>query len=121
MNDKIRMPKNLLKRWLRALRSGGYQQASGTLYSEKTGGFCCLGVLQHVVSDGECEVDDDGYFACNPSPDWYNGNNIDMPEEVECILMNMNDGKLDCDSGKRVGKRKFPAIADFIEKNSEGF
>lgn len=123
MNDKLRMPKNLLKRWLKALRSGEYKQASGTLYNTKTGGFCCLGVLQHVASGGKCEVDDDGYFECVPSSDWYSSNAIDIPEEIECTLMRMNDGKLVLTEpgNKRVGKRKFPAIADYIEKNSEGF
>jgi hypothetical protein len=121
--SKIKMPAKLLKKWLKALRSGEYKQASGTLYDTKTAGFCCLGVLQHVSSGGKCEVDSDGDFECVPSRGWYADNSIDMPDEAECALMHMNDGKLVWteDSSKRVGKRKFPAIADYIEKNTETF
>lgn len=32
-------------KWVKALRSGKFKQAIGTLYDSKTNGYCCLGVL----------------------------------------------------------------------------
>lgn len=41
--------KNLVKKWVAALRSGKYKQGKGVLRSEK-GKYCCLGVLCDVAS-----------------------------------------------------------------------
>lgn len=38
------MKKEIKKKWVKALRSGKYKQAKGTL-NDGEGGFCCLGVL----------------------------------------------------------------------------
>lgn len=118
--NKIKMPARLLKKWLKALRSGEYKQTTGTLYNPKTGGFCCLGVLQHVAS-GKCEVNSDGDFEDGPSGSWYIDNGIRMSGEMEQILMQMNDGERDWPSSRRVGRKKFTTIANFIEKNTETF
>lgn len=76
----IFMPKKLLKKWLKALRTpiskGGYRQASGTLHDPETGGFCCLGVLQHVATGGEVQVDEKGKFRCLPTKQWLLANDI---------------------------------------------
>lgn len=42
----IRMPKELLAKWLAALRSGEYKQSRESLYDGN--GYCCLGVLQKI-------------------------------------------------------------------------
>ena len=39
------MNKELKKKWVAALRSGGYQQGRHVLYSEREDTYCCLGVL----------------------------------------------------------------------------
>lgn len=44
----IRMDKNTADKWLAALRSGEYKQTRGKL--EAKGRYCCLGVLQQVIS-----------------------------------------------------------------------
>ena len=76
----IFMPKKLLKKWLKALRTpiskGGYRQARNTLYAPETGGFCCLGVLQHVATGGEVEVDGRGDFMSLPTKRWLLANGI---------------------------------------------
>lgn len=41
--------KNLVKKWVAALRSGKYKQGKGVLRSEK-GNYCCLGVLCDIVN-----------------------------------------------------------------------
>lgn len=63
MAKHIFMPKDLRDKWLAALRSGEHKQAHNTLIDRKTGGMCCLGLLQ-LVADGV--VEDDVY----PSEDW---------------------------------------------------
>ena len=35
-------------KWIKALRSGKYNQAQGKLYEEKDDSYCCLGVLCEV-------------------------------------------------------------------------
>lgn len=61
-------PKPILDKWLEALRSGKYQQGHHYL-KDKNGGYCCLGVLQHILS-GEVEYGDGGDVRCYPSNEW---------------------------------------------------
>lgn len=42
------MPKKIAKAWLAALRSGKYKQGQNRLHDKRSGGMCCLGVLEHV-------------------------------------------------------------------------
>lgn len=113
------MPKAIKSAWLKALRSGEYGQCKYTL-TDGEGNFCCLGVLQHVVSDGSCETyDDTGKFRGTPSPDWYAANGIyGMTNSAQGILTTMNDhyktGKKD------VHGASFKTIAKWIERNVKG-
>lgn len=54
------MPKEMKAKWLAALRSGEYKQATGGLYNPKyddgKGGYCCLGACQMAL-DGHVEAD----------------------------------------------------------------
>jgi len=50
----IRMPKELLAKWLAALRSGEYTQTVGQMCNDDKSAFCCLGVLVEV-SGGNAE------------------------------------------------------------------
>jgi len=43
------MNKNLVKKWIKALRSGKYKQTSGSLHD--VNGYCCLGVACKVYKD----------------------------------------------------------------------
>lgn len=55
------MDSSLKQKWVRALRSGKYQQATGALRNED--GFCCLGVF--------CDVyDSDKWKEPTPKVDW---------------------------------------------------
>lgn len=116
----MKMPKAIKRKWLRALRSGTYKQAKHRLYDHQTAGFCCLGVLQHCVSGGmvemeeEVEGSEDEAFSC-PSTEWYDKQGIELQhnyesyhsDDQETKLMRMNDS----------GKKSFKFIADWIEKN----
>ena len=86
------MKQNIMKKWVRALRSGDYKQGQGALatrFPHKKTEFCCLGVLCDLaVKDGvdidinkkDCEHDYDNetYYLPKSVMDWadlksYNG------------------------------------------------
>lgn len=128
----IRMPKKILNKWLKALRSGEYTQAKGTLHDPETGGFCCLGVLQHCV-DGGVEYHKHKSF-CMPSRAWLEDAGIIFQDEVTANINNvpMEDMVSTClspylpslqrmaDTANDNGK-SFKKIADAIEKCAEGY
>ena len=118
----MKLPKAIKAKWLKALRSGKYKQTKQTLYNPKTKGFCCLGVLQHVTH-GNCEgpsrddvdsgyayggLPSDGYWKAigATGADWGHGSIY----HASSTLSKKND------SGS-----SFKTIANWIEKNVEGY
>lgn len=109
-----------IKKWVEALRSGGYCQTSGVLRrSHPSNGFCCLGVACDLSGVGEWEQDRN-YF-------WYyrtrNGVSADlMPAEV-CAWLGIAsndpsvvvDRKADVLSAHNDSGRTFLEIAAAIE------
>lgn len=97
------MNKELLERWVKALRSGKYKQHRGALIATEDGpgtpiiGYCCLGVLQAIEPSLE---PDTGKLASHDMRRVIGGH-ID-----QYTLVAMNDA---------MGKT-FPEIADYIEK-----
>lgn len=80
MEKTIRMPKELLEKWLAALRSGEYKQCAGLL-TDDAGGYCCLGVLQ-VVADGDVERNERVGCAYHyPSIDWLADHSVKFADE----------------------------------------
>ena len=65
----IRMPKESWDKWEAALLSGEYKQGREALYDKETGGYCCLGVLQHCLA-GEVETNARGNPFIMPSLKW---------------------------------------------------
>lgn len=139
----IKMPQAYLTKWLNALRSGEYKQCSGTLYNEKQDAYCCLGVLQKVVSD-KIEKED-GFagwdkalncpiynpsvgYAGLPTREWLDANNITFKDSTGCnnnepYLVPLdrsaalaNDGEEHPETGARIHQHSFKEIADAIEK-----
>lgn len=117
----MKMPAKTKAKWLKALRSGDYQQAQNTLFDGK--GYCCLGVLQQVC-DGKVESREltEDIPAVMPSIAWYEAHNVvDAFGEYgdsytyEGWLALMNDG-----SSSATPRKSFADIADWIEKNVEG-
>jgi hypothetical protein len=70
------MSAEIKEKWLSALRSGEYQQGRKAL-CDGNGGYCCLGVLQMVVS-GKCEREalHPGNYERVPTMAWLDANNI---------------------------------------------
>lgn len=62
----IVMPKAEAQKWLKALRSGRYKQAEGTLYDTEDKGFCCLG-LQQKCAINKIEYLENPYSKDEPS------------------------------------------------------
>ena len=101
------MDQELKARWVEALRSGRYKQGKNYLFED--GRYCCLGVLQKILTGKE------------PPLRW--GGLDSIPEQMrfleehakhlELLLANMNDGK-----GDFLGKgQTFAEIADYIENH----
>lgn len=107
--------KKIKKTWVAALRSGKYKQCEGTLYDPDGKSFCCLGVLQHKLLNGNVEVDGNGYTGkCDteilsapslafykkfPGTGWIKNNQADL------IEMNDHEGA------------DFEQIANYIQAN----
>lgn len=93
------MDKKIKKVWVKALKSGEYTQASGSL---KDGDwFCCLGVLCDIQGyNWERRIKD---FQSDELPKGYNAG---VPRKVAEDLAIMND------EGEN-----FETIADWIEEN----
>lgn len=87
------MDQELKKKWVEALRSGGYAQIrSGDLHTTK--GFCCLGVLNVVKGSDPNDLNVYAHFEEDGMP------------SAEDLW-----GKNDCEGWT------FPQIADYIEEN----
>ncbi|WP_024516788.1 hypothetical protein [Bradyrhizobium sp. Tv2a-2] len=106
------MDAELKAKWVKALRSGKYQQARGQLKDGDR--YCCLGVLCDIAGRGEFETRDrlgDSFV--------YNGDRTQgtLPEQLsveielspiaESTCWKMNDQRF----------LTFPEIADWIEEN----
>lgn len=98
------MEKKLKAKWVKALRSGRYQQTKGFLHDEK--GYCCLGVLCRLMGAEKKELmhrDFPSNIGLKPG----------IPGSIIKKLARLNDGP-----SSDISKRKsFPQIADYIEKN----
>lgn len=127
----IKMPQETLDKWLAALRSGEYKQAAGRLRGP-CGGYCCLGVLQHVL-DGKVTPDKDADDELPPL-DWleekditfFVGSGIEGRQPylptLDCYAAEANDEtEGPHEDGCAVHTYNFNQIADAIEQTAEGF
>lgn len=113
----IRMPKELLAKWLAALRSGEYPQTTAQTMRDETG-YCCLGVL--VAANG----DDPDAHVGTPSQPWVEDNGVTFgcANGQPAILNNpyLPTIGLHATCANDQGM-PFPEIADAIEACSEGY
>ena len=106
---------NLIKRlWLKALRSGKYEQGQGTLYEEDK--YCCLGVIAQELDLLVPHVTGDRHWAhclsASGKTSTHTGtlplsilDEIGLENEMHQQLVQMNDDG-----------SSFETIADFIEE-----
>lgn len=112
------------KAWVKALRSGKYQQAQSRLRDNDTGAMCCLGVACEVSRLGTWT--ESGVYAVGRGRE--NRNHVYLPEPVRRWLgLAHREGAFD---GKSLGPNHlsskndsgstFAEIADIIEAEPEG-
>jgi hypothetical protein len=101
-----KLPKAFKNKWLKALRSGDFQQANGYLYDKYTDSYCCLGVAAKLCGvshfGGSCFIiPKSGLRGIDKVPSLLVGDS-GIPDD----LARMNDKGHD-----------FEEIADYIETN----
>jgi len=118
-NNKVRLPKKLKDRWVKALRSGKYKQATKILCKtdeNETYSYCCLGVACKLqgIPESEMKYDDalpsdldyDSKQAIHP---FFLQNDLhgelDANDTIIMKLVNFNDQG-----------RSFKWIASYIER-----
>jgi hypothetical protein len=132
------MRKEVMKKWVKALRSGKFKQGTGTLKQYNSKGqpqHCCLGVLCELYNSEmkkskkktipEKIYDNDMDFSFGYSR--FGGSKEDLPREVmkwsgiENSLgqFNLSDNHYETLADLNDLGRKFKTIADIIEKNWE--
>jgi hypothetical protein len=103
-----KLPPAFKQKWIEALRSGKYRQATGTLYQDDNNqtGYCCLGVACRVA-----EISNDKLRNNDTIPEYFKrvpkvirGN---QDEPLIDKLVSFNDTK----------RWSFRKIATWIEKN----
>jgi hypothetical protein len=116
----IRMPKDTLTKWLTALRSGEYKQGVRRLQCGEgpDARFCCLGVLQHVVSGSIVPDDTDDL----PRLDWLLANGISFTNYAgDDALSPFLPTEGQSAHGLNDSGVSFAVIADAIEASTETY
>lgn len=134
------MKQNIMKKWVKALRSGKFKQGTGTLKQYNSKGqvkYCCLGVLCELYNEDmkkkkkktlpETTKDYNSCFV-----DWHKCTNFgdkafDLPKEVmkwsgvetSTGYLWYTLGDLPSLSSLNDAGKKFKTIANIIEKNWE--
>lgn len=129
------MPKALTRnqqKWVDALRSGKYTQATGALEIAGDRGNCCLGVACRLAEDDlklKIDVVQDDHLKTTVVS--FNGEHSLLPKDVQDWLgLRTNDGETEIEDEEgnthnisladmNDGGAKFTEIADFIEKYPE--
>ena len=112
-----KLPKKFKEKWLKALRSGEYDQGEASLYLD--GAYCCLGVAGHICGISNKSMTDKSYFQKNDfTTQTLKSYGNKLPKILITVspfievggviwkLANMNDGA-----------KSFKQIATWIEKN----
>lgn len=63
MAKEFQLPKEFAEKWVKALRSGDYNQALGVLYSPSQCSYCCLGVAASIQGIAKTSLQDNGELA----------------------------------------------------------
>lgn len=138
------MDKKIKQDWIDALRSGSFEQQSGSLMKENypnTPTYCCLGVLCDAVlevshyTDSDCEEEmfdaldwflsqDEKYeanpeesYLCTSSLPTMLRQHLGLSELESATLIHLNDG-VQCDENPAGRKHTFAEIANVL---SDGY
>jgi hypothetical protein len=110
------MQKTIKKQWVKALRSGKYEQAQERLLDDN-GKMCCLGVLCDIAFDGEWDKEFGAWvmFPDDENLDRTDGGELPM-SMLDSIGMDLNDQEKLITLNDEDGFT-FAQIADYIEAN----
>lgn len=111
---KDKLPKKFAEKWLKALRSGEYEQAEGRLYDHKNNGYCCLGLACEIVGHTR-NVERYGYLEF---PNMITNSNNPVFKKVPAILR-QTEGLAEKLAEMNDDGESFKQIANWIEKNVE--
>lgn len=76
-------------KWVKALRSGKFEQCNSVLHDGKTG-YCCLGVLRHVADPKDKRSqNNDHAFLSRPQLKQFG-----LTDKVQIALADLNDDKV---------------------------
>lgn len=115
--EPIKIPEEFKAKFIAALRSGDYKQASGFLYDEVKDGYCCLGVAATLCGIPKAELAGKTLFSSG----CYNITNEDtflpsVPSEIpDWLIGNMNRNY----SGMKSDLFN-PLVQDLADKNDRG-
>ena len=108
-----KLPPKFKTKWLKALRSGEYEQGESDLFNKKTNTYCCLGVACNIAGHQKSlEIYEESYIDKMPArnvPAMLRGLNDDT---APSLLADMNDA-----TGSYGKRRSFKQIANWIERN----
>ncbi len=111
------MNKTIKAKWVKALLSGKYKQARGTL-KNRAGAMCCLGVLCDIQGADFDIIRDTTGLKVSDIPQKYNAGLKDTQRDN---LANMNDGAeaWDPKTGeyKKLPRSSFKEIAAYIKEH----
>lgn len=99
------MVKELKAKWCKALRSGKFKQGKGRLKTKY--GFCCLGVLRHVVNPKDTRTTGNGLLVGDFALE------CGLDDETQRKLACLNDGNEE----QSIKRHSFRQIAAYIAKN----
>ena len=99
---KVKLKKSWKKKWLRALRSGEFEQGTGML--EDNNSYCCWGVLCNI--SGYSSVPEESFAPVSVCARVFETGSVVDIDKTQKTLAAMNDKGKD-----------FNTIADFIERS----
>ncbi len=112
---ETKLPPVFKKKWLEALRSGKYKQATGQL--EKEGEYCCLGVACKIAGYSDNKMGDMGKLFKSHFPripQVLDDRNTVHLKSIDGFSVNASQQLVDLNDS---GGKSFKQIADWIEKN----
>ena len=115
------MKSSVKKEWVKALRSGEYDQLEGSLISGDGGSACCLGVLYDTCHDGQWIHRNEGWATqgeyITDYPSMGPCGNVTMPSQT--VLKDLELSLTDAETLSEMNDsgESFDDIADWIEKN----
>lgn len=120
MPKTIKMKRADFKKWIAALRSGKYKQGYKAL-KDDTGGYCCLGVLQHCLVGDVERTTASNIPKLYPSKVWLRERGITFNNQALAGAPNVDDGHGGLIAVDVLNDlhTSFSKIADMLEKHVE--